>query len=60
MTAEHHPLLLCAWCGRLRSSAGRWEETDRGDIDAAEATHGICPDCLARETRAASAVLAWP
>jgi hypothetical protein len=50
--------IVCAWCGRVRAGAGRWEETDLGDRDPAEATHGICPDCLVEETRAAAAEVA--
>jgi hypothetical protein len=45
--------IVCAWCGRVRGSAGRWEETDLVGRDPAEATHGICPDCLVEEQRAA-------
>jgi hypothetical protein len=59
MSPDPHPL-LCAWCGRVRSSADRWEEGDPGDLDAAKATHGICPDCLAEQTRAACAVVEYP
>jgi hypothetical protein len=38
---------LCAWCGRLRKPDGSWENTaiERGN----DATHGICPECLASE-----------
>ena len=46
-------LLLCAWCERVRSSGGSWQEQDLSDLDPSEATHGICPECLAEETRAA-------
>ncbi|HXK12334.1 MAG TPA: hypothetical protein VMT70_22035 [Vicinamibacteria bacterium] len=53
-------LLLCAWCERVRSSGGRWEEQDLTQIDPAEATHGICPECLAEETRAASVAVDCP
>jgi hypothetical protein len=45
--------IVCAWCERVRTGAGRWEETDAAELDAAEATHGICPDCLATEQSAA-------
>jgi len=48
--------MLCAWCDRVRSPAGEWEERDRKSLDIEEATHGICPDCLAQETRAACSV----
>ena len=53
MSATHLPI-VCAWCERVRTSAGRWEAPDTADRDAGEATHGICPDCLAAEQRAAS------
>lgn len=55
MTTDPHPL-LCAWCQRVRSTTGRWEEKDPGDLEAA-ATHGICPDCLAQQKRAAGAAM---
>lgn len=44
---------VCAWCGRVRTGVGRWKETDTGEPEAAEATHGICPDCLETEQHAA-------
>jgi hypothetical protein len=37
----------CAWCNRVRSTAGEWRtliEAVRGAIDGAR-THGICPAC---------------
>jgi hypothetical protein len=46
--------IVCAWCERVRTSAGRWEERQGPDLDATAATHGICPDCLAEEQHAAS------
>jgi len=46
--------IVCAWCERVRTGAGRWEETGLAGREPAEATHGICPECLAEETRAAS------
>jgi hypothetical protein len=55
VSSDAHPL-LCAWCGRVRASADRWEEGDIAELDATQATHGICPDCLAEETRAACAL----
>ena len=57
MSTDPHPL-LCAWCHRVRSTSGRWEEADPRDLDPAAATHGICPECLAQETRAARAACA--
>ena len=53
MSATFLPF-ICAWCERVRTRTGRWEEVDDNLADPAEATHGICPDCLAEETRAAS------
>lgn len=38
---------LCAWCGRWRNSDGSWEIATNGLGD--NATHGICPECLASE-----------
>ncbi len=46
--------IVCAWCERVRASSGRWEKADPGERDSGVATHGICPDCLAQETRAAA------
>jgi hypothetical protein len=45
--------IVCAWCERVRTSSGRWVEADAADVEATEATHGICPDCLATEQSAA-------
>jgi hypothetical protein len=55
VSTKHLPI-VCAWCGRVRRSTGRWEATDTAELDAAEATHGICPDCL--ETEQFAAILA--
>jgi hypothetical protein len=52
--------IVCAWCERVRTSAGRWEEPPRFEPELAAATHGICPDCLAEETRAAFLALEYP
>jgi hypothetical protein len=45
--------IVCAWCERVRTSAGRWEDVDEPRKSPAAATHGICPECLAEQTRAA-------
>ncbi len=45
---------VCAWCERVRTSAGRWEKGDGHLPAAGDATHGICPDCLAEVQDAAS------
>lgn len=44
---------VCAWCERVRTSAGDWREAQSGELRQAAATHGICPSCLDRETREA-------
>jgi hypothetical protein len=46
--------IVCAWCERVRTSAGRWEKTDGPGPAASESTHGICPDCLVEVQHAAS------
>lgn len=48
--------IVCAWCDRVRSAAGRWERTEASPV-AEHSTHGICPDCLAEQTRAATGTL---
>lgn len=53
MSAEPLPF-VCAWCARVRSEAGRWEDGEGTDLTTVEATHGICPECLAEQTRAAT------
>jgi hypothetical protein len=50
--------IVCAWCERVRTGAGHWEDTPMADREAAGATHGICPECLAEETLAAAQGLA--
>jgi len=46
----------CAWCGRIEI-AGTYVESStflQGDLPARlrqRATHGICPDCMARQAR---------
>ena len=57
MSAVSLPI-VCAWCERVRTGAGRWEDAAIADRELAGATHGICPECLAEETRAATLALA--
>jgi len=45
--------IVCAWCERVRSGAGRWEEPHAPALTE-RATHGICPECLIAQTREAS------
>ena len=49
--------IVCAWCERVRTSAGAWEESS-APPRAEDATHGICPECLVTQKREASAELA--
>jgi hypothetical protein len=44
--------IVCAWCERVRTLAGRWEEREL-EAGLAPATHGICPECLVAEQREA-------
>jgi hypothetical protein len=46
--------IVCAWCERVRTSAGDWTESD-APPRREQATHGICPECLVAQKRAASA-----
>ena len=46
--------IVCAWCERVRTSAGSWEESS-APPRSEQATHGICPECLVAQKRAASA-----
>jgi hypothetical protein len=48
--------IVCAWCERIRTDAGRWEEADVPP-PAYEATHGICPECLDAQKREACACM---
>ena len=49
---------VCAWCDRVRTSLGDWRKAAPDEPAYPQATHGICPECLARETRAARTVAA--
>ncbi len=44
---------MCAWCERARNDEGEWSAIGGGGLAPLDATHGICPDCLERETRVA-------
>ena len=41
----------CAWCQRVRTSAGDWRPAEAADLESPGITHGICNECLDRETR---------
>jgi hypothetical protein len=40
----------CAWCQRVRTGSGGWESVETTDLNSPGVTHGICPECLDRET----------
>lgn len=39
---------MCAWCRRIRDSAGDWQQVEDflRAVSEADVTHGICPHCL--------------
>jgi PAS domain S-box-containing protein len=45
-------LPICAWCKKIRDDQGYWKkvETYIREHSDASFTHGICPDCLKRES----------
>ena len=45
----------CAWCQRVKTGSGSWETIASRELNAPGVTHGICPECLDRETRALAA-----
>ena len=51
MSATPLPI-ICAWCERVRTVAGCWEEREV-EPGFGPATHGICPECLLAEQREA-------
>lgn len=44
---------VCAWCERVRTLGGAWEEP-APEPAVEDATHGICPECLATQRREAA------
>jgi CheY-like chemotaxis protein len=48
----HGLLPICAWCKKIRNDTGSWQpvETYLREHTEAEFTHGMCPECLARES----------
>jgi len=47
---------MCAWCKKIRGDQGYWEKVETYIEEHTEATfsHGICPECLARNFPGAS------
>ncbi len=44
-------LPICAWCKRIRDDAGQWQQVETFVSSRTEAqfTHGMCPECYARQ-----------
>ncbi len=47
----HELLPICAWCKRIRDDHGYWNQVEAyiHEHTGADFTHGICPDCLAKQ-----------
>jgi len=47
----HELLPICAWCKRIRDDQGYWNQVEAyvHALTGADFTHGICPDCLAKQ-----------
>lgn len=47
-------LPICAWCKKVRDDQDYWQEVETYVASHSETrfTHGICPDCMAREKAA--------
>jgi integral membrane sensor domain MASE1 len=47
-------LPMCAWCKKIRDDQDYWHAVEKYIADHTEAqiSHGICPECLAKEMRA--------
>jgi len=47
----HELLPICAWCKRIRDDHGYWKQVEAylHEHTGADFTHGICPDCLAKQ-----------
>jgi hypothetical protein len=45
-------LPICAWCKKIRDDNGYWSQVETYIRERSEAdfSHGICPDCVARES----------
>ncbi len=45
-------LPMCAWCKKVRNDNGYWQKVEIyiGEHSDASFTHGICPDCLKKES----------
>ncbi len=41
-------VVICAWCGKIRDTQGRWKDTEEPSDGnpVGDSSHGICPECL--------------
>src|SRR5512137_2598258 len=48
----HGLLPICAWCKRIRDDHGYWSQVEAyiHEHTGADFTHGICPDCLQKQS----------
>jgi GAF domain-containing protein len=48
----HDLLPICAWCKRIRDDRGYWSQVEAyiHEHTGADFTHGICPDCLQKQS----------
>ena len=48
-------LPMCAWCKKVRDDEGYWEQVEEyfSRRSGLKFTHGVCADCMARETKRA-------
>jgi hypothetical protein len=44
---------VCTWCERVHPTGGDWHGAWPEELRLSRAPAGICPECLAHETRAA-------
>jgi GAF domain-containing protein len=49
----HELLPICAWCKRIRDDHGYWNQVEAyiHEHTGADFTHGICPDCLEKQSQ---------
>jgi GAF domain-containing protein len=50
----HGLLPICAWCKRIRDDRGYWNQVEAyvHEHTGVDFTHGICPDCLKKQSSA--------
>ncbi len=45
-------LPMCAWCKKIRNDKGYWDQIETYVSKHATVSHGICPECAAKQTQA--------